>query len=473
MLKSTGFHPCRPSGDKLQEECGVFGISRQDGRENAAYDVYTALFALQHRGQQSAGIATCCKGNLMLHKDAGLVPEVFNEKQLAALKGAAAIGHVRYSSKQGSSVDAQPIMVKHASGSVALAYNGKLVNSKQLRAETEQRGGIFQTTNDSEVISYLLVRERLRTNTTEDALINAMQYMVGAYSIVLLNDRKLIAARDPNGFRPLCMGEVDGSIMFASESCAFSALGGKLIRDVQPGEIIVAEHGKSGYQSFHCGIKARASLCVFEFIYFARPDSIIDGVSVNHIRMEAGRCLARRNTAQADVVIGVPDSGLAAAMGFAQEAGLPFSTGLVKNRYIGRTFIQPTQNQREESVRIKLNALSSTIKGKRVIMVDDSIVRGTTCAHIVSMLREAGATEVHMKSSAPPFLHPCYFGTDIPDRSKLIAHNRTIEEIRQIIGVDSLDFLPTEELSEIAKGLNLGHCDACFTGDYAVPVPKN
>lgn len=460
--------------DKPHEECGVFGISYNGSDDSAQHMTYTALFALQHRGQQSAGIASCDdSGAMYLHKDNGLVSDVFTDESLAHLTGHSAIGHVRYSGAgYDGVVNAQPLVVRHASGSLALCCNSSLVNSRQLRRECEHRGGIFQTTTNAEVISYILVRERMRTNTTEDAMIGAMQYLVGAYSIIVLNDKKLIAARDPNGIRPLCMGRIGDSIMFASESCAFDALGGELIRDVAPGEVISVEHGSAEYRSFHCGIKARSAMCVFEYIYFARPDSVVDGTSVYLARMEAGRCLARRNTAEADIVIGVPDSGLAAAMGYAQELNMPNCLGLVKNRYIGRTFIQPSQGQREKSVQIKLNALSSTVNGKRIILIDDSIVRGTTCARMVKQLRDAGATEVHLKSSAPPFRYPCYYGTDIPSPEHLIANNRTIEEMRQIIGVDSLDFLLPEELPLIVPGLMRGHCDACFTGDYAVPVPE-
>lgn len=459
--------------DKLKEECGVFGIlpSPDDGID-ACMDVYRALFALQHRGQESCGIAVMRDGGaISVHKDMGLVPEVFTMKRLEELgAGRIALGHVRYSGS-GGSASAQPIYVSHYCGSMALCYNGHLVNSRQLRAETELRGGIFQSSSDSEVISYIIVREHIRTSTIEDAVINAMQYMIGAYSIVLMAEDKLIAVRDPNGYRPLCIGRKGGSYIFASESCAINAVGGELIRDVEPGEVVIAENG--GLRSVHCGIKAKSCLCVFELIYFARPDSIIDGVSVDEVRMEAGRCLARKNTAEADVVIGAPDSGLSAARGFAQESGIPYDVGLVKNRYIARTFIQPGQENREKAVKIKLNALAATVKGKRVILVDDSIVRGTTCTHMVSILREAGAKEVHLKSSAPPFLYPCYFGTDIPDSESLIANNRSVEDVCKLIGADSLQYLSVEDLDKITKGLLKGYCDSCFSGKYTLPSPDS
>ncbi len=466
-------HATPNTTEKPREECGVFGISLSPGEDRSAVNAaYNALFALQHRGQESAGIAIRKDDLLLLHKHDGLVPEVFSSEQLAKFQGAsAAIGHVRYSADGGGSgvVNAQPIVVRHASGSMALCFNGKLTNSAPLRAEVENHGGIFQTSNDSETISHLIVRERLRTNTTEDAILNAMHYMVGAYSVLILNDKKLIAARDPNGFRPLCIGKVGESYMFASESCAFYALGGQLIRDVRPGEVVTIENGT--LRSVDSGIRARTSLCMFEFVYFARPDSIIDGVSVDKARHRAGACLAQRSTTQADIVIGVPDSGIAAAMGFAAESGIPYAVGLMKNRYIARTFIQSSQSQREKSVQIKLSPLSATIKGKRVIMVDDSIVRGTTCAHIVKMLRDAGASEVHMKVSAPPFLNPCFFGTYIPNSDRLAAHGRTTDEICAMIGADSLQYQLPEDLPSLVKELDCGFCDACFTGDYTVPVP--
>ena len=388
------------------------------------------------------------------------------------LTGPAAIGHVRYASGgDTATINAQPLVVTHASGSMAVCYNGRLVNSDELRRETENRGGIFQSSNSAEVIAYLLVRERMRAGTIEDAVINAMQYMVGAYSVVLLTQGKLVAFRDPNGFRPLCIGEVDGSIMFASESCAFPVLGGHLIREVEPGEVVVADLGAGTYRSVPSGIKARSSLCMFEFIYFSRADSVIDGASVDLVRLEAGRCLARRNTVEADCVIGVPDSGITPAMGFSRESGLPLQTGFVKNRYVARTFIEPREEEREKALRIKLNALASTVRGKRVIVVDDSIVRGNTCRRTVQLIREAGAKEIHYRVASPRFMYPCFFGTDIPDSEHLIAHGRTNEEIRQLLGVDTLDYLTVEELSTITKDLNRGVCDACFTGRYPVPVP--
>ncbi|MGM9538191.1 MAG: amidophosphoribosyltransferase [Candidatus Onthomonas sp.] len=460
---------------KLREECGVFGLIADpaDGRE-PAFDTYNALFALQHRGQDSCGISVSQNGVLRVHKDKGLVPEVFSMSELKAFRGAsAAIGHVRHATNSASvnPANIQPLVLHHASGSMAMCYNGTLVNGKALRAETENRGGIFQGTNDAEVITYLIVREHLRTHTLEDAVINAMEYMIGAYSMVLMEKDKLIAVRDPNGFRPLCIGKVGNSILFASESCAIEALGGTVLRDVEPGEVVVAKDGV--ITSHHCRIKAaRRAFCLFELIYFARQDSIVDGCSVGAFREEAGRMLARQNTVEGDLVIGVPDSGIAAAMGFARESSIPYGIGLMKNRYIARTFIQSQRWEREKSLRIKLNAVSATVKGKRIILVDDSIIRGKTCARIVKLLRDAGAKEVHMKVSSPPFRYQCHFGTVTPRSEDMIANGRTEEEVCQLIGADSLQYLPLDALKAMAQDMNLGFCDACFTGDYVLPVPE-
>ncbi|MBR5479096.1 MAG: amidophosphoribosyltransferase [Clostridia bacterium] len=459
-------------GAKLHEECGVFGIAVADDEKfSAAGETYNALYALQHRGQQSCGIASSNGKKILFHRDSGLVPEVFNEKNLADLEGNIAIGHVRYATKKWAHrVNAQPVILNHVYGNFAVAYNGNIINGRELRNDIERKGGVFHTANDAEIMSYLIVRERMSCDTLEDAVKAAMQQMKGAYSLLVMSQRKLIAARDPNGFRPLCMGRMGKTVVFASESCAFDAIGAEFVRDVNPGEIIVVEDGR--IKSLDCGMKGKESLCVFEFVYFARPDSVIDGVSVDIARINAGKCLARNNKNEADIVIGVPDSGLSAALGFAQESGIPYAVGLIKNRYIGRTFIQPSQDQRQRAVKIKLNALSAIVKDKRVIMVDDSIVRGTTCARIINLLRDAGAREVHMRISSPPFLYPCFFGTDVPDSSKLIAHNRTVEEVRQIIGADSLDYLKIEDIPKTVEGLNIGFCQSCFTGEYAVDVPK-
>ena len=458
--------------DKVHEECGVFGIAAPEGKEiSAAHDAYTALFALQHRGQESAGIAVNKNGVIHCHKDTGLVSAVFNQEILDNMPGSMAIGHVRYSTTGDTRREnAQPISITHVKGNLAVAHNGNLVNAGELRREIELDGGIFRSSNDTEVLVYTIVKERLKCASIEEAVLSTMKRIEGAYSLVVMSPRKLIAARDPHGFRPLCIGLLDGDCyVFASETCALDALGAKFVRDVEPGEVCVVENGE--LRSMHCDIKCKTSACVFEYIYFARPDSIIDGASVELARQEAGKYLSIEHPVGADVVIGVPDSGIPAAIGYAKFSGIPYGVGLIKNRYIARTFIQPGQDKRERSVRLKLNALRTAIEGKRVIMVDDSIVRGTTCGRLVKLLRDAGAAEVHMRISAPPFRHPCFFGTDIPERSQLLAHNRTVEEMREIIGVDSLGFLSLEACRKIAVGCKLGFCDACFSGEYPIPVP--
>ena len=458
--------------DKVHEECGVFGIAPPPGRDiAAAHEAYVALFALQHRGQEAAGIAVNNRGVIRCHKDVGLVSQVFTQDVLDSMPGSMAVGHVRYSTtgKQ-SRENAQPIAITHVKGNLAVAHNGNLVNAGALRRRIELAGGIFRSSNDTEVLVYTIVGERLKCGSIEEAVKNAMGVIEGAYSLVVMSPRKLIAARDPHGFRPLCIGLLDGAYMFASETCALDALGAQFVRDVEPGEICVVEDGE--LRSLHCGVQCKSSACVFEYIYFARPDSVIDGASVELARQEAGKYLSIEHPVGADVVIGVPDSGIPAAIGYAKFSGIPYGVGLIKNRYIARTFIQPGQDKRERSVRLKLNALRTAVEGKRVIMVDDSIVRGTTCARLVKLLRDAGAAEVHMRISAPPFRHPCFFGTDIPERSQLLAHGRTVEEMRQIIGVDSLGFLSLEAARKIAVGCRLGFCDACFSGEYPIPVPE-
>jgi len=455
--------------DQLHEECGVFGIY-EDKPTDVASSAYFALYALQHRGQESCGIAVNDDGVITCHKDVGLVPEVFDRDTLEKLgKGSMAVGHCRYSTTGNSSaINAQPLVVRHCKGAMALAHNGNLVNAQQLRHQLELNGAIFHTTNDTEVISYIITRERLMAGSIEEAVEKAMLTIKGAYSLIVMSPKKLIAARDPNGFRPLCLGRTDGGYVIASESCALDSIGAHLVRDVEPGEIIVIENGELRSIRTHCG--GKSSFCVFEYVYFARPDSVIEGVSVHEARQNAGRILYREHPVEADVVIGVPDSGLDAALGFSKESGIPYGVGFIKNRYIGRTFIQPTQGQRENSVRIKLNVIAETVKDKRVVLIDDSIVRGTTCARIVKLLREAGAKEVHFVVSAPPFVNPCYFGTDIDSRDKLIACRMSIPEIEKQIGVDSLHYLSVDGVQKIAKGANCDFCVGCFTGEYPVQV---
>ena len=441
-----------------------------DPAGDCARTTYYGLFALQHRGQEACGIATIQDRELAFHKDLGLVGEVFSPEILDRLGGTMAVGHVRYATTGGSRREnAQPLTLKYVKGTLAVAHNGNLVNADQLRTAFEYRGAIFQTTTDSELIAYAIAQERLRCPSAEEAVCQALKGLRDSFSLIVMSPQKLIAARDPWGFRPLCMGRRGDAVIFASETCALTAVGATFERDLEPGEIVVAS--RDGVRSIreNCAV-ASSHMCIFEYIYFARPDSVLCGQSVHEARRNAGRLLAQEHPAEADVVIGVPDSGLDAAMGYAEASGIPYGVGLVKNRYIGRTFITPGQESREQAVRIKLGALASCVAGKRVVMIDDSIVRGTTSRQIVSLLREAGATAVHMRSSAPPFIAPCYFGTDIPDRKNLIACHHSVEEIRDMIGADSLGFLSLENLHKIAPEANCGFCDGCFTGNYPVCV---
>ncbi len=457
--------------DKPHEECGVFGIFNMNDR-NIAQDIYLALFALQHRGQLSCGITVDYgEGVVETVKKSGLVPEVFNADTLEKFKkngiGVSGIGHVRYSSKEfAESANNQPLVMRYARGIAAIANNGGLSNGKTLRQSLEAGGAIFQTGSDAELIGYLAAGHRLKEKNMESALEKVMDEIVGAYSFVMISPNKLIAVRDPQGFRPLCLGKLEDSYVVASESCAIVGIGGTFIRDIEPGEILViTKDGLSSIKS-HCGQKS--ALCIFEHVYFARSDSVIDGAGVHISRKRAGAMLAKESPVEADVVIGVPDSGIDAAIGYADESGIPFETGFIKNRYVGRTFIQQTQAQRTKAVHIKLNPISSAVRGKRVVLIDDSIVRGTTSAHIVELLRAAGAVEVHMRISSPPFLNPCYFGTDISSREYLIACNLSKDEICQRIGADSLGYLSLDALHSIAKESKCGFCDACFTGNYPV-----
>ncbi|HEX3029555.1 MAG TPA: amidophosphoribosyltransferase, partial [Clostridia bacterium] len=404
--------------DKLKEECGVFGIYDVDGHD-VARTTYYALYALQHRGQESAGIAVNDEGTILYHKDMGLVPEIFNEVVLNHLKGKIAIGHVRYSTT-GASLreNAQPMVIKYKNGQMALAHNGNLVNAEEKRNELEESGAIFQSTNDSEVIINLISRHRVTGGSIEDVLQKVISDIEGSYALVLLTPQKLIGVRDPLGIRPLAIGKLDNSYILASESCAFDAVGGEFIRDVNPGEIVLID--ENGIKSIQTEVPKESKVCIFEYIYFARPDSFIDGASVHRARYEAGKRLAIEHPVEADLVIGVPDSGLTAAIGYSEQSGIPYGQGMIKNRYVGRTFIQPDQGQREKGVRIKLNAMKDSINGKRIVMIDDSIVRGTTSRRIVQMLKDAGATEVHMRVSSPPIKYSCYFGIDTPSRHQLV-----------------------------------------------------
>ena len=458
----------------LHEECGVLGITSPE-RIPAASLAYYGLFALQHRGQESCGIVVNDDGLFSSFRDVGLVHEVFTRTVLDSLpQGRMAVGHCRYSTTGGGGREnSQPIVVNHIKGHMALAHNGNLVNSAELRRDLELQGSIFHTSNDTEVISYVITRERLTAPSIEEAVNRAMHKIKGAYSLVIMSPSKLIAVRDENGFRPLCYGRrPDGGYIVASESCALEAMGAEFIRDLDPGEILVFYENEVRSIRDHCG-KAPRRTCIFEYIYFARPDSCVDGVSVHEARLRAGERLAARHPVAADVVIGVPDSGLDAALGYSRASGIPYGVGFIKNRYIARTFIAPGQSFREDLVRIKLNPISSVVKGKRLVVVDDSIVRGTTSKRFVDLLWEAGAKEVHLRISSPPFLNPCYYGTDIDSRENLVACNHTLEETRQLIGVDSLGYLPIDDLPYL---LDLrehdGFCDACFTNVYPTELPK-
>ena len=453
----------------IHEECGVFGIYDRAG--DCARSAYYGLYALQHRGQEACGIATMNGLELRCHKDVGLVGDVFSADILDRLGGTMAVGHVRYATTGGAQREnAQPLTLTYVKGSFAVAHNGNLVNVENLRRYYEYRGAIFHTSSDSEIISYVIAQERLGCPSIERAVANAVGQLRGAFSLVVMSSRKLIATRDPWGFRPLCIGRRGDAWIFASESCALDSLGASFVRDVEPGEVVYVDtDGQLKSIRDGCG-REKTGLCIFEFLYFARPDSVIDGQPVHNARILAGRLLAREHPIEADVVIGVPDSGLNAAKGYAMESGIPYNDGLIKNRYIGRTFIQPGQENRERAVRMKLNPLRSTIEGRRVVVIDDSIVRGTTSNQLVRLLRGAGAKEVHMLSSAPMFLSPCYFGTDIPSKKELMACNHTPEEMRQLIGADSLGFLSVESLAKIAPECACSFCEGCFTGRYPLEV---
>ena len=468
--------PWQTNGDSgLHEECGVFGMYDFDGGDVAS-TIYYGLFALQHRGQESCGIAVSetngPKGKVTSYKGMGLVNEVFTQDNLEPMHGDIGVGHVRYSTAGASTREnAQPLVLNYVKGTLALAHNGNLINAMELRKDLEYTGAIFQTTIDSEVIAYHIARERLNSNSVEEAVGRACQKIKGAFALVVMSPRKLVGARDPYGFKPLCIGKRDNAYILASETCALDTIGAEYVRDVLPGEIvtITPEGGIQSDLSLALP-KEKEAHCIFEYIYFARPDSHIDGVSVYASRIKAGRFLAMDSPVDADLVVGVPESGNAAALGYSLQSGIPYGTAFVKNGYVGRTFIKPKQSSRESSVRVKLNVLKEAVDGKRIIMIDDSIVRGTTSDRIVKMLRDAGATEVHVRISSPPFLWPCYFGTDIPEREQLIAYNRSIEDIRKIIGADSLGYLGIERLEEMVGGLSI--CKGCFTGTYPMEPPK-
>ncbi len=459
----------------IHEECGVFGIIGPED-PSIGREVYHGLYALQHRGQESCGIVVNDDGVFTAHKDLGLVGDVFSEAELSALPvGRMAIGHVRYGTTGGNTrSNIQPMVVSHQKGNLALAHNGNLTNSLDLRDRLELSGAIFHSTSDTETICYMITRERIRTSSIEQAVLGAVKHLEGAFSLVIMSSTKLLAVRDPRGFRPLCYGKrEDGGYVVASESCALDAVGASFIRDLEPGEMLVfsmdqPEKGPVSYRE-NCG--GAVSPCIFEYIYFARPDSVIDGVPVHETRVRAGKILAREHPVTADVVVGVPDSGLDAALGFSAESGIPYEIGLVKNKYVGRSFIAPSQDQRTDTVRIKLSPVRSVLQGRRVVLIDDSIVRGTTSRRIINLLREAGAAEIHLRISSPPFRHPCFYGVDIDSEDNLIANHHTTAEIAELLGADSLGFLPIASLSEMSGCGSF--CSACFDGNYPAGVPAD
>ncbi len=456
---------------KLHEECGVFGIYDPNGETDPAMACYNGILALQHRGQESCGIAVNNDGLLSYIKDMGLVTDVFNLEKLSKLKGQIGVGHVRYADGADSvRENAQPLVMRYVKGAIAIVYNGVLTNSYELRRELEEKGSIFQTTTDPEIISYLIAEERVHSRSIEEAIRKVTARLEGAYTMLLMSPQKLIAVRDPRGIKPLCMGKINDAVVFASESPAFDAVGADFVRDIEPGEIVTI--GPKGLTSTYSDIKAPKATCIFEYIYFARDDSIIDGVSVYEARKEAGRLLAKQHPVEADLVIGVPESGIDAAIGYSEESGIPYEKGIVKNGYIGRTFIKPTQAERERGVKIKLNPLTAAVKGKRIVMVDDSIVRGTTSARIVKMMRDAGATEVHLRISSPPFIKPCYYGRDIGSEKELVAAQMSIKEIEKMSTADSLGYLDVNSLKDILHCDGTGFCDACFTGKYPSEISE-
>jgi amidophosphoribosyltransferase len=453
--------------DKLHEECGIFAMFDNDGYDTARI-TYAGLFAMQHRGQQSAGIAVNNDRKVTLYKDNGLVHEVFSNDVINSLKGRMAIGHVRYSADGEQDVlNAQPLVSRYIKGPLAVATNGTLTNYHELKRQLEQEGAIFQTTNETEIIMHLLARARMETGRVETGLAKIMKTQLrGAYALVMMSPQKLIACRDPKGMKPLCMGKIENSYVFASETCALDTVRAEFVRELDPGEIVIVDVNGVRTIRDNCQDRKCAGMCVFEYLYFARSDSIIEGMSVHKARKLTGKILSETYPVDADIVAAVPDSGVDAAIGYAEASGIPYAKALMINRYVGRTFIQPTQEQRSTAVRLKINVIRDTVKDKKIVLVDDSIVRGTTCAKLVAMLKEAGAKEVHMRISAPPFIWPCYFGTDIPSKEHLMACNYTVDEIRDMIGADSLGFMPVERLPEVVPDINCGYCDGCFTGKY-------
>ena len=448
--------------EKLKEECGVLGIF---GHERAVPIVVEGLYALQHRGQESCGFAVSDAGVITGKKGPGVIQEVFLPKDVENIPGNMAIGHVKYSgAKERDAKNAQPLIVKHQKGRLAVAVNGTLTNSEKLKLQLSKKGAMFSTDTDAEIIAQIAVRKRLKEKSIEDAVLKTVEKIKGCYSFVMLSPTKMIAARDPHGFRPLCIGKLDDAFVVASETSALDTIKAKFLRDVEPGEIVVID--STGLRSIKFDQDVQKSICIFEYIYFARPDSDVDGINVHDARVRAGMLLAKQRPTDADMVIGVPDSGLDAAIGFAKESKIPYGIGFHRNSYVGRTFIKPVQKDRMTAIGVKLNVIKSAVCGKRIVMVDDSIVRGSTSKNIVFALRNAGAKEVHVRISSPTIHYPCYFGTDIPTREELTSNRNSVEELCKIIGADSLEFLDTKCLGKLINSDEKTYCDACFTGDY-------
>lgn len=460
------------SPDKLHEECGVFGVFRNNEDIDIVSLTRDALYGLQHRGQESAGITVVHDEETYSVKDLGIVASVLTDKALEKLpNGSMAVGHVRYKSDDFLERAAtQPLVMRYSYGSLALAHNGAVTNFAEIRDELEHGGAIFQSNSNAEVIGYLIATKRIETDTIEQAVLKTMESLKGAYSLVIGAPNKLIGVRDPHGFKPLCIGKLGNSIMISSESCAIESLGGEFIRDVEPGEVVVVDD--EGFHSYICDKKEATSICLFEYVYFARPDSVINGVSVNTSRRIAGRLLYEENPIKADIVCGVPDSGLDAAQGFSEASGITYATAFIKNKYIGRTSAVAGIEKSTKLLKTRLNVLKNIVKDKSVVIIDDSIVRGNTATHIVSLLRNAGAKEIHMRISSPEFLYPCYFGIDLPKKEELISNIFTKEEIRKRIGADSLEFLSLDGLKKTAEGCTIGLCDGCFSGKYCADIPK-
>ena len=460
--------------DEIKEACGVFGVYDLSGKD-VSKTIYYGLLSLQHRGQESCGIAVSNTNsnetNIICYKDMGLVSQVFDKEKINELKGNLGVGHVRYSTTgESTKENAQPLALNYIKGTLALAHNGNLINTNELREKIQKNGAVFHTNIDSEIIAYYIAKERVRTSSIEEAILKTMKKIKGAYSLIIASPKKLIGVRDPHGFKPLCLGKKDKAYILSSETCALDIIGAKFIRDIEPGEIVTITDGQifSNKSNSICEEKRRR--CIFEYIYFAREDSYIDGVSVYNARLKSGEFLAEDNPVQADIVIGVPNSGSTAAKGYSRKANIPFAEAFVKNSYIGRTFIKPDQNERNIAVNLKLNVLKEVVKDKRIVLIDDSIVRGTTSKEIISLLKNAGAKEVHIRISSPPFLWPCFFGIDVPKREELIAYKHNRKEICELLGADSLEYLKIERLSQLVD--NMGICKGCFTGKYPIKVNK-